>query len=165
MVKTITIVLTIASVLLLNACGESSPQPQNGQPPPAFVLPLLDGGTSRFPEDYANRLVAIRFWADWCPFCESEMQALQPVFEQYREQGLEILAVNVRQDPETAAAFIQKLGVGYPTLLDQEGEVARRYGVLGLPTTYFVARDGRLIGKIIGESTPEMFLSMLEGRF
>jgi len=157
--------LTLSTVLLLlSACGESPPPPQNGEPPPAFELALLHGGSTRFPEDYPQRLVAIRFWADWCPFCESEMRALEPVFEKYREQGLTILAVNVRQDRDTAAAFIRKLGVGYPTLLDEDGAVARRYGVLGLPTTYFVDRDGRLIGKIIGESTPQMFLSMLEGR-
>jgi cytochrome c biogenesis protein CcmG/thiol:disulfide interchange protein DsbE len=156
--------LILSAVLLLSACGESTPPPQNGTAPPAFELPLLDGGKSRFPDDYSNRLVAIRFWADWCPFCESEMQALQPVFEQYRERGLSILAVNVRQEQETAAAFIRKLGVDYPVLLDLEGEVARGYGVLGLPTTYFVDRDGRLIGKIIGESTPQMFLAMLKGK-
>ncbi len=157
--------LMLLTAALLGACSEPAPQLKNGQAPPAFELPHLEGTVARFPDDYGGKLMALRFWADWCPFCESEMQALEPVYQEYRDRGLVILAINVRQDRQTAAAFVQRLGVSYDTLLDEEGVVARDYGVLGLPTTFLVDRDGRLIGKIIGESTPQMFTSMLEGHF
>jgi len=109
-----------------------------------------------------NRVVAVRFWADWCPFCESEMQAIEPVYQQLRDRGLVVLAVNVRQDQDTAQAFMDKLKVNYDVLLDLEGTVARSYGVTGLPTTVFIDRNGRLAGKILGESTPQVFTGMLE---
>jgi len=107
-------------------------------------------------------VVAIRYWADWCPFCESEMNQLEPVYRKYRDQGLVILAINVRQDRDTAKEFISRLNVSYDTLLDVEGEVARLYGVMGLPTTFFVERDGRLRSRILGESTPETFEQIVE---
>jgi peroxiredoxin len=147
--------LTLAA--LLAGCGDSTPQLVAGTPPPGFSLSALGGTTLVFPEQTTGQVLAIRFWADWCPFCESEMTQLEPLYRKYRESGLRILAVNVRQDPETARRFIERLGVSYETLLDRDGRVARSYGVLGLPTTFFVDRDGRLKTKVIGESTPEVF--------
>lgn len=142
--------------LLLASCGEETQQIPNGAQPPGFTLPRLEGGNSRFPEDYRGQVVMIRFWADWCPFCKGEMTALEPVYQRLRDRGLQILAVNVRQDAQTAHAFVSKLGIGYQTLLDSSGEVARAYGVQGLPTTFFVGRDGALHNRILGESTPEL---------
>jgi peroxiredoxin len=150
-------VVTLALLLLASGCGESTPQLQTGAPPPEFQLPRLGADALAFPAQTAGQIVAIRFWADWCPFCESEMTQLEPVYRKYRDQGLRILAVNVRQDGDTARRFVARLGISYDTLLDSDGRVARAYGVLGLPTTFFVDRTGRLKSKIIGESTPEVF--------
>ena len=143
------------AALVLAGCSES-PQLANGATPPGFTLPRLEGDDSRFPEDYRDQVVMIRFWADWCPFCKGEMTALEPVYERLHNQGLQIMAVNVRQDAQTAKAFVDKLGISYQTLLDSSGEVARAYGVQGLPTTFFVGRDGTLHNRILGESTPEL---------
>ena len=85
------------------------------------------------------------------------MQAIEPVYRRHQDEGLVILAVNVRQDHATAKAFVDKLNISYDTLLDPEGDIARAYGVLGLPTTFMIDRDGRLHARIIGESTPELF--------
>jgi peroxiredoxin len=150
-------VCTLAVLLVATGCGESTPQLQTGAPPPEFRLATVAGGEVAFPAQTAGEIVAIRFWADWCPFCESEMTQLEPVYRKYGQQGLRILAVNVRQDPDTARRFVAKLGISYETLLDSDGRVARTYGVLGLPTTFFVDRDGRLKGKVVGESTPDVF--------
>jgi thiol-disulfide isomerase/thioredoxin len=147
----------LAALLLTTGCGETTPQLQAGTAPPEFQLPRLGADALAFPAQTAGQIVAIRFWADWCPFCESEMTQLEPVYRRYRDQGLRILAVNVRQDADTARRFVGKLGISYETLLDGDGQVARSYGVLGLPTTFFVDRAGRLKGKIIGESTPDVF--------
>jgi len=150
-----TVLLMLAA--LLAGCGDPTPQLVAGAPPPGFTLPGLDGTTLAVPGQTGGQVLAIRFWADWCPFCESEMTQLEPIYRKYRESGLRILAVNVRQDPDTARRFVERLGVSYETLLDRDGRVARAYGVLGLPTTFFVDRDGRLRTKVIGESTPEVF--------
>ncbi|MET0064894.1 MAG: TlpA disulfide reductase family protein [Candidatus Thiodiazotropha sp.] len=150
--------LLLACLTLIAGCGGSdSAGLVKGEATPGFELQRLDRGMARFPGDFAGQVVVIRFWADWCPFCESEMKAIEPVYRKYREKGLRILALNVRQDRRTATAFIDKLGISYDTLLDEEGAVARAYGVIGLPTTFILDRKGRLATRILGESSAELF--------
>jgi len=156
------VLLLLSFGLLFAGCSEEAPQLRKGEPPPSFALPLLDQTELSFPGQLAGRIVVVRFWADWCPFCETEMQAIEPVYRRYREQGLVILAINVRQDRATAQAFVDKLNISYDTLLDTQGDVARAYGVLGLPTTFIIDRNGRLYSRIIGESTPALFEKIVQ---
>jgi peroxiredoxin len=149
--------LLLLATALLGACGDEPAQLTKGEATPPFELSTLAGSPVALPADLRGQVVAVRFWADWCPFCETEMRDLEPVYRKYRDEGLRILAVNVRQDRETAAAFVEPLGISYEVLLDPDGAVARSYGVSGLPTTFFLDRQGRLAARILGESTPEVF--------
>jgi cytochrome c biogenesis protein CcmG/thiol:disulfide interchange protein DsbE len=146
-----------ALAAVIAGCGDEAPKLTTGAPTPAFSLERLSGASLHFPDDLQGKVVAIRFWADWCPFCEGEMRDLEPVYRRLRDQGLVILAINVRQDRERAAAFVKKSGISYEVLLDTDGKTARRYGVTGLPTSFLVGRDGKLHTRIIGESTPDVF--------
>ncbi|MGF1644533.1 MAG: TlpA family protein disulfide reductase [Thiotrichales bacterium] len=156
--------LLILLMLAASGCSDPPPALVPGSSVPGFALADLSGGTVKMPEDLAGKVVAVRFWADWCPFCKSEMQALEPVYQRLQDEGLALLAINVRQEPATAKAFVDKLGISYPTLLDRDGAVAREYHVIGLPTTFIVDREGRLVGRIIGESTPEVFENAVRER-
>ena len=144
-------------LVLLVSCEPQSAAPQTNAPAAAFTLNQLDGGPVRFPDQYRGRVVALHFWAEWCPSCLSEMQALEPIYRQYHERGLVFLAINVMEEPDTVRAFVQKLKLSYEVLLDPEGEVMRRYGVMALPATFMIDRQGVIRRRIIGESTPEVF--------
>lgn len=149
---------------LLAGCDSAdSPAIKLNTPAPAFTLERLEGPSVRFPEQYQGKVVAIRFWADWCPFCRNEMTALEPIYRQYRDRGLVILAVNVLQPPEVVQPFVQQLGISYDVLLDRQGEVMRGYRVMGLPMTFIVDRQGIIRARIVGESTPEVFARALAG--
>ena len=151
----------VASLVVVAGCGEEGAQPPgNGQPAPAFHAQTLAGGWVKAPGDFAGKVLAIRFWADWCPYCRKEMAELQPVYARLRGRGLEILAVNVAQERDTVQRFVAPLDIGYPVLLDPEGATARAYGVKALPVTWLLDRHGVVRGKIVGEATPEVF----EGR-
>lgn len=152
-----TLIGLLALVLLLGGCGDEIAQIGNGDEPPGFTLETLDGTTRSLDGTHQGKVIALRFWADWCPFCEGEMRALGPVYERLEHEGLEILAINVRQDRATAARFVEPLDIDYPVLLDSDGTVARAYGVIGLPTTFLIGRDGRVASRILGESTAEAF--------
>lgn len=166
----IRILFGLPLILLLAACGSSdnTPAPVNGQPAPAFSLNALAGGGVKMPAELVGKLVAIRFWADWCPYCRKEMAELQPVYARLHGRGLEILAVNVAQDADTVRRFVEPLGITYPVLLDPDGATARAYGVKALPITWLVDARGVVRGKIVGEATPEVFerkvLELLDGR-
>jgi len=154
--------MVLLLVMLLTGCEEQLPTARIGTPAPAFTLNRLDGTTIQFPEHYRDKIVAIRFWADWCPFCKTEMADLEPVYRHYHDRGLVILAINVMQSPEDVRAFTERLGISYEVLLDSQGEVTRRYGVMGLPMTFIVDRHGIIKTRIAGESTAEAFAGILD---
>ena len=148
---------TLLLLTLLAGCEQNVTDAKTDTPAPAFTLERLDGPAVHFPEQYRGQVVAIRFWADWCPYCHAEMQALEPVYRQYRDRGLAILAVNVLQPLETVRPFVQKLEISYEVLLDPQGEVTGDYQIMGLPMTFIVDRQGVIRARIVGESTPEVF--------
>lgn len=148
----------IGLLFLLAACGgEQAARLNLGDPAPAFSTQRLDGVSVDFPSAAAGRPVVIRFWADWCKYCEPEMKAIDAVYRRHKDKGLEVFAINAGQDKATVDAFIRKLGVSYPVLLDEQAAIAKRYGVVGLPTTYFVDAKGVVRGKVIGEADEAVF--------
>jgi peroxiredoxin len=142
---------------LLSACDGASSKLNTGSVAPAFSASRLDGSTAHFPEDFRGKPVVIRFWADWCRYCEGEMKAIDKVYQRRHPQSLQVLAVNAGQDKEAVAAFIKKIGVSYPALLDEDSAIARQYGVVGLPTTYFVDTRGIINAKVVGEADEATF--------
>ncbi|MDP2793970.1 MAG: TlpA disulfide reductase family protein [Sulfurisoma sp.] len=150
--------LAALAVLLLAACGGEPPARLNtGDIAPTFQTVRVDGMAAHFPAAWAGKPVVVRFWADWCKFCEGEMQAIDAVWRRHKAKGLEVIAINAGQDRKTVEAFIKKIGVGYTVLLDEKATIARRYGVVGLPTTYFVDAKGVVRGKVIGEADEATF--------
>lgn len=154
--------LILLLTTLLSACGERAKQLQSGEAAPSLEVETLDGKRLNFPADFSGKVVALRFWADWCPFCKDEMNAIEPIFQQYQEQGLEILAINAGQSRRVAQRFIDKLQISYTVGLDEESEAARSYGVLGLPTTFFIDREGKVQRKILGESEADTFARVIK---
>ena len=150
--------LLLACLVLLAACGgEQAAKLNLGDPAPAFRTERLDGGSVDFPAATAGKPLVIRFWADWCKYCEPEMKAIEVVYQRHKDKGLEVFAINAGQDKPAVAAFIKKLGITYPVLLDEQSAIAKRYGVVGLPTTYFVDANGVVRGKVIGEADEAVF--------
>lgn len=151
-------ILVLLIALVLSACtDEPRPKLNVGDIAPTFQTTRLDGMPAHFPAAWAGKPVVIRFWADWCKFCEGEMKAIEAVWQRRKQTGLDVLAVNAGQDRKTVEAFIRKIGVTYPALLDERSSIAKQYGVVGLPTTYFVDGKGVVRGKLIGEADEATF--------
>ncbi len=147
------------SILLLVACGSDKPPVRLniGDMAPAFQTLRADGTSAQFPAAWAGKPLVIRFWADWCKYCEGEMKDIEAVYRRLKPRGLEVVAINAGQDRKTVVEFMQKLGVGYPALMDEDSAIARRYGVVGLPTTYFVDAKGIVRAKLVGEADVAAF--------
>jgi peroxiredoxin len=144
---------------LLAACGSDKPPARLniGDAAPSFETFRADGTSAHFPAAWAGKPLVIRFWADWCKYCEGEMKDIEGVYRRLKPRGLDVIAVNAGQDRKTVVGFMQKLGVSYPALMDEDSAIARRYGVVGLPTTYFVDAKGIVRAKLVGEADAAAF--------
>jgi cytochrome c biogenesis protein CcmG/thiol:disulfide interchange protein DsbE len=128
-----------------------------GQPAPALALPLLDGeagaGGAR-PTwsigDAKGQIVVVNFWASWCVPCRAEHAALTAAAEQYADDGVELVGILHNDSERAARAFLDDLGRGYPSVIDPGSRAAIDYGVRGVPETFFVDRDGVIVGNVLG---------------
>ena len=93
--------------------------------------------------------VVVNFWASWCIPCKDEAPALQETYEQYRTQGLVVLGVDAQDFRQDARRFVKRFGVTYPIVYDGSGSTLGKWGVTGFPETFFVDRQGRLVGERI----------------
>ncbi|MFP4429636.1 MAG: TlpA disulfide reductase family protein [Spirochaetota bacterium] len=115
----------------------------------SFDLPTLGGPTMSL-ADYSGRLVLLNFWATWCAPCVLEMPSMQTLYGTFRDRGLEVVAVNVQEDRDIVAAFVEEHGFSFPVLLDGNGRTTSNFAVRGLPTSYLIDREGNLIGMKVG---------------
>ncbi len=115
--------------------------PQIGRVAPDFKFVLENGEEIKL-SDYRGRKVILNFWASWCAPCKAEMPDLQSVYMAHREQGVVILAINKEEDLATVAQFAKEMGLSFPIIANEDGDISRQYGALGLPTTYFINSDG-----------------------
>jgi peroxiredoxin len=125
--------------------------PRERLPAPEFELQSLDGKLIRL-EDFRGSLVLLNFWATFCKPCRDEMPAMAALFRRFRDQGLVVLAVAVdRGNRRAVDAFVKRHSIEFPVPLDPEGSARKRYEIDALPTSYLIGRDGRFVGRAIGE--------------
>jgi len=116
---------------------------------PDFTLSRPDGGKVSL-KDYRGKVVFLNFWATWCESCRDEMPAMERLYREFKGKGLEIVGVNVKDKREDALAFVKKLKVTYPLMMDPEGEVGLLYGAFGMPATYLIDRKGTVLARMWG---------------
>jgi thiol-disulfide isomerase/thioredoxin len=118
---------------------------------PGFSLTGLDG-KHRSLSSNRGKVVLLHFWATWCAPCRKEMPILHELEKEFTEQSFALMCVNVdRGNKATVEKFMRGIGQHFHTQLDPDGEVRNTYEVRALPTSYIIGRDGKIIGKIIGE--------------
>ena len=133
-----------------------------GEAAPNFILPTLTGEPINS-TDYRGKTLVLNFWASWCPPCRAEVPELQALsVERQADDDLVILGINFLAEDtvEAAASFVDEFQLTFPIVTDTpDGDVARRYGVRGLPATFFIDRDGILrkinLGPVFGNLLAE----------
>lgn len=120
------------------------PAPVVGHPAPDFALPTLAGETVRL-SDFKGKPVLVNFWATWCGPCRSEFPDFQKASIDNADK-LVIIGINntTTDQKELVPAFLEEFGVTFPIVLDETGDTAKAYNILGLPTSIFIDRNGNV---------------------
>lgn len=147
------IIWTVGSRLPLGVGAplSSSPSPREGFFAPDFTLDTLQGEQVKL-SGLRGKVIVVNFWTTWCPPCRAETPALEMSYEAYQDLDVVILGVNLTdQDSlKEVESFVHEFGLTYPILLDRDGAVGLLYQLSGLPTTFFINREGIIRTVVIG---------------
>jgi len=124
-----------------------------------FTLADLEGKSWTL-KSLSGKVVVVNFWATWCPPCRKEMPDLEALYNQFRDQGLVILAISDEDAPKVKS-FIAAHGITYTVLLDPGRSVNTQFHVMGIPKTFIYDRSGKLAAESIDMRTRGQFLAML----
>lgn len=133
--------------------------PQVGFPAPDFSLPTTGGETIRL-SNLRGQAVLVNLWATWCPPCRAEMPAIEKVYNEYKDDGFVVLAVDMTYQDKASniPSFVQEHGLTFPILLDESAIVGRAYQLRSLPSSFFITREGIINEVVIGGPMAEALL-------
>ena len=95
----------------------------------------------------SHKAVLVNFWATWCPPCREEIPGLIDLQKKYGGNDFTILGIDIGESGKKVTSFVDKIGINYPVLLDSEQSVAEMYHVVGIPTSYLISSDGKILGE------------------
>ena len=137
-------------MILINGCNLSSDGGiGTGNPAPDFQLQDIEGQTVTL-SSLRDSPVILNFWASWCAPCEHEMPFLQQIYEDWHSKGFILLTINLRETHSVVTQYMQSNGLSFPVLFDTDGSVGLDYNVTGIPTTFFIDKDGIIQARKLG---------------
>lgn len=124
-----------------------------GQWPPNFSARDLDG-TLQSLKQYQGKIVVLHFWATWCPYCRGEIPKLVKIHREMADQGVAVLTISIDDDLNKLSDFVKRAKLPYPVIVDRTTRplISERYAIPGIPVTFILARDGRIIARSVGAS-------------
>lgn len=117
--------------------------------------------------DFRGQVVLINFWATWCPPCRREMPSMERMWKKIKGKGVQVLAIDVGEDADTIFEFLGTYPVNFPLLMDRDGRVVKKYPVTGLPTSYIIDPEGKVIYRAVGSrewDDPKLYEQLLQLR-
>lgn len=142
--------------------GSDLSQVQEGKAAPDFELTTLDGETMKL-SDYQGKKIILNFWATWCPPCKAEMPHMQNFYEKHKEDGIEVVAVNltnIDNGQEDIEKFAKDYGLTFSIPLDEDGMIGPQYQAFTIPTSYILDTKGVITKKIVGPMDEAMMESL-----
>ncbi|SEM67021.1 Peroxiredoxin [Paenisporosarcina quisquiliarum] len=154
-------VVAIVFTIYTNLTKERTALIQVGDDAPDFALVDMNGEKHQL-SDYKGKGVFLNFWGTWCKPCEREFPLMDKQYQVYKDQGLEILAVNIGESDFAVQKFIDRKGLTFPVLIDDKKSVMETYKINPLPTTLLINPNGKIEKVITGEMNEEMIKDYME---
>lgn len=159
----IILVAAIAYTIYSSATKDKAELLKVGDKAPNFELvDLYDSNVKHRLSDYEGKGVFLNFWGTWCEPCKKEMPAMSNQYAIYKEQGVEVLAINIAQTDFEVKKFIESLDVHFPVAIDTTKDVMNEYNVYNLPATILVNPEGKVEKIITGEMNEQQIASYME---
>ena len=130
-------------LLWIGGAGAAGFETRAALPAPELKAPDLTGASKTL-ADYRGKVVLLNFWATWCPPCQREMPSLERLRIRMAGRPLEIVALSSAETPAEVNAYLSKMKLGFPVLLDTDSSNTRRWKVFALPTTFVLDAEGRV---------------------
>lgn len=126
-----------------------------------FTLEKLGGGTITLAEYRGKKPVIVDFWASWCPNCRRDMPKVNQWYQQYRDR-VEVIGVNLQENPKTVAQFVESNNIIFPIALDPAGVASAQFGIQFTNTHFLFSKSGELVRVIPGDITEADIASLIE---
>lgn len=133
-----------------------------GDKAPDFELVDLDGNTHRL-SDYKGQGVFLNFWGTWCGPCKTEMPYMEHQYNEFKEKGVQVLAINIAESNLKVESFKDQYGLSFPIAIDKNGSVKEAYNIVPLPTTFLINEEGEIEQIITREMSESEIISLMEG--
>ena len=114
-------------------------------------------------ENYKGKVIFLNFWATWCPPCKKEMPDVESIYKEYEENKKDVVILGVNSEKENEAKkFLKDKGYTFPTVIDENSEVMRKYFIQAFPTSFVIDKEGNVYGYVMGGLTKEQIKQVIE---
>lgn len=134
--------LLLALTLLITSASLKANASEVGEPAPQFTLPSLLEDKPTSLQQYRGKVVYLDFWASWCAPCRTSFPLLNKLHQKLKDQGFEVVAINLDENKAKAEAFLKEIPVGFSILRDEKGEWSDQYVVESMPTSFIIDKQG-----------------------
>lgn len=114
-------------------------------------------------ENYKGKVIFLNFWATWCPPCKKEMPDVESIYKEYGENKKDVVILGINSEKENEVKkFLKDKGYTFPTLIDENSEVMRKYFIQAFPTSFVIDKEGNVYGYVMGGLTKEQIKQVIE---
>ncbi|MDA3785350.1 MAG: TlpA disulfide reductase family protein [Deltaproteobacteria bacterium] len=150
-------------LVVITGCGQSrqAQKAEIGEPAPDFAAVDLQGNSFAL-ADFTGKPVIIRFWSTECAFCRADTPVFNALYEKFHDKGLQIAYINTLSNLQQVQEFVADLAITFPVLMDENGDIARRYGVKLVPQTIIIDKKHTIAAAILGGVSEMEIMELLQ---
>ncbi len=155
------LVAAVGYTLYANFMKDHKQRVEVGSQAPDFLLTDMQGNKHQLSE-YKGKGVFLNFWGTWCPPCKKEMPYINNQYQQFKDQGVQVLSVDIQESELAVNQFAERFKLDFPIMIDKDKEVMTVYGVDKLPATFLIDKNGKVVKYFTGELTENMVREFME---